>query len=311
MNEPGAQVSQRAMTPSETSANQDRTLVQHKIKMTHPYVFSSGRTRPFTLFCGLILGVLLSASAHAEESVTKAPSPEARPAETTMDVTKRIDPTDFKHRFDVRSEYIDYGTASMMLVVPRVEYAFSNSLAIRAELPVVHYDPGSGSGSSEGVGNLLTRLAWRAARNEGYALVVGSEISLDTASSANLATGKHVLAPFAFWSIDIPSAKSVFFPYVQHGVSVGGDDSREHVHYTNFRTSLLTRWPARTYSFVEVNYWFDHERSNRYSSFAKAEVGRFISPKTGFYVRPGTGLSGTDARLGIKWSMEIGMRHFF
>lgn len=279
--------------------------------MKNQSFFSWGLTRPFTCFCALVLTIALVPGANAEDSVIKEPMPESKPPEAAMDVAKRIDPTDFKHRFDLRSEYIDYGTASMMLIVPRVEYAFSNSLAIRAELPVTHYDPGSSIGSSEGVGNLLTRLAWRAARNEGYALVVGSEVSLDTASSANLATGKHVLAPFAFWSIDIPSAKSVFFPYVQHGIAVGGDGSREHVHYTNLRTSLLTRWPARTYSFVEVSYWFDHERSNRYSSNMKAELGRFFTPKTGFYLRPGTGMSGTDTRLGVKWTMEIGMRHFF
>lgn len=278
--------------------------------MNNYKVFPSGYLRPITYFCAAVLALLMMSSVRAEDSVSKGPAPEARPPENTMDVTKRIDPTDFKNRFDLRSEYIDYGTASMMLIVPRVEYAFSNSLAIRAELPIAHYDPGSSS-PSEGIGNLTTRLAWRAARNEGYALVVGSEISLDTASSANLTLGKHVLAPFAFWSIDIPSAKSVFFPFVQHGVAIGGDGSREHVHYTNLRTSLLTRWPARTYSFVEVNYWFDHERSNHYSSNVKAELGRFFTPKTGFYLRPGTGISGNDNRLGMRWSMEIDMRHFF
>jgi hypothetical protein len=140
---------------------------------------------------------------------------------------------------------------------------------------------------------------------------LGSLILVDTASNASLGSGKHVIAPFAFWSIDLPAAKSVFFPYVQHGRSVGGDGSREAVNYTNLRTSLLTRWPSRTYSFVEVSYWFDHERSNRYSSSVKAEVGRFFLPKTGFYLRPGGGMSGTENHLGMKWSMEIGMRHFF
>ena len=275
------------------------------------HVFLSGRIRPLSYCFTLVTAAALMASVHAEDSVIKEPVPEARPAETNMDIAKRIDPTDFKHRFDLRSEYLDYGTASATLIVPRVEYAFSNSLALRVELPIAQYDPGTSSGASQGMGNLLTRLAWRAARNERYALVVGSEMSLDTASSANLGTGKNVLAPFAFWSIDIPAAKSVFFPYVQHGKSVGGDGSREDVHYTNLRTSLLTRWPSRTYSFVEVSYWFDHERSNRYSSNVKAELGRFFAPKTGFYIRPGTGMSGTDARLGVKWTMEVGMRHFF
>jgi len=275
---------------------------------------SHGRARPAHSLClrmGIAaLAMAISPLSVAEEAKTQSP-PETRPAEVSIDATKRIDPTDFKHRFDLRSEYVDYGTASMMTLVPRVEYAFSNSLAVRAEVPILRYDPGTSDPAANGVGNLLTRLAWRAARSEGYAMVVGSELSLDTASNANLGTGKHVLAPFAFWAIDLPSIKSVFFPYVQHGRSVGGDGSRDDVRYTNLRTSLLTRWPERTYSFVEVYYWFDHEQSNRYSSYAKAEVGRFVLPKTGFYVRPGAGMSGTNERLGMKWSMEIGMRHFF
>ena len=276
----------------------------------------NGRDRPACTLRKLTgiaaIAIAVSPWSFAEETKTQPPTPpETRPAEASIDVAKRIDPTDFKHRFDLRSEYVDYGTASMMTLVPRVEYAFSNSLAVRAEIPILRYDPGSSDPAANGVGNLVTRLAWRATRSEGYAMVVGSELSLDTASNVNLGSGKHVIAPFAFWAIDLPAMKSVFFPYVQYGRAVGGDDSREDVRYTSLRTSLLTRWPARTYSFVEVSYWFDHERSNRYSSFAKAELGRFVSPKTGFYLRPGAGMSGTNERLGLKWSMEIGMRHFF
>jgi hypothetical protein len=260
--------------------------------------------------------MLITQNVNAEDSAIKEPPTqarpaEARPAEASMDVTKRIDPTDFKNRFDLRSEYIDYGTASSYAITPRGEYAFTNALALRVELPVARYDTGTGTATDQGIGNLLTRLAWRAVRGEGYAMVMGSELNLNTASDANLGNGKNVLAPFAFWSIDIPAAKSVFFPYIQHGRSYSGETSREAVHYTNLRTSLLTRWPSKVYSFVEVSYWFDHERSNSYSSNIKAEVGRFLTPKTGVYIRPGSGLSGTDNRLGVKTTMEIGMRHFF
>ncbi len=279
--------------------------------MTHHRVFSLGRIRPFHHFCALVLALALTPGARAEESVIKVPPAEARPADANMDVAKRIDPTDFKNRFDLRSEYIDYGTASSYTVTPRGEYAFSNALALRVELPVARYDTGTGTATDQGIGNLLTRLAWRAVRGEGYAMVTGSELILNTASEANLGNGKNVVAPFAFWSIDIPAAKSVFFPYIQHGRSYSGETSREAVHYTNLRTSLLTRWPSKVYSFVEVSFWFDHERSNSYSSNIKAEVGRFFTPKTGFYIRPGTGMSGTDNRLGVKSTMEIGMRHFF
>ncbi|MBM3336534.1 MAG: hypothetical protein FJY60_02400 [Betaproteobacteria bacterium] len=225
-------------------------------------------------------------------------------------MAKRIDPTDFKNRFDLRSEFNQYATASNQLIIPRFEYALSKSLGFRTELPVSRYDPADG-GASAGIGNLLTRIAWRAVRNDDYALVVGSELTFDTASNANLGSGKHVLAPFVFAAIDLPQAKSVFFPYIQYGKAIGGDASREDVNYTNMRGSLLTRWPDKMYSFIEYSYWIDHQHSNVTSSQVKAEVGKFLLPKTGFYVRPGTGLSGTDQRFGVHWSLELGLRHFF
>jgi len=148
-------------------------------------------------------------------------------------------------------------------------------------------------------------------RHGDYALVVGSELIFDTASNANLGSGKHVLATFAFAAIDLPQANSVFFPYIQYGKAIGGDASREDVNYTSIRGSMLTRWPDKAYSFIEYSYFIDHQRANVASSQIKAEVGKFILPKTGFYIRPGTGLSGTDQRLGLHSSMELGLRHFF
>lgn len=262
----------------------------------------------FFLFWVMVAGPV---QAQAQTDPTKMPettTPAA--ANSQMDVAKRIDPTDFKNRFDLRGEYVEYGTGSVQAIVPRFEYAFSKALGFRTELPLEQYELNAGP-TRGGIGNLLTRLAWRALRTDDVALVVGSELILDTASSPKLGNGKHVLAPFAFAAFDLPQAKSVFFPYIQYGKAIGGDASREAVEYTNVRASLLTRWPAKAYSFVEYSYFIDHERANVVSSQIKAEAGRFILPKTSFYVRPGTGLSGTNQRLGMHWSLELGIRHFF
>jgi hypothetical protein len=267
------------------------------------------------IFPPLFVFLLASPISQAEESAIQSPNqaaaaPAPVPVASTVDIAKRIDPTDFKNRFDLRSEFVDYGTASMQTLVPRFEYAFSKSLGFRTELPIARYDPATG-GASAGIGNLLTRVAWRALRTDDYSVVVGSELTFDTASSTALGSGKHVLGAFAFAAIDLPQAKSVFFPYIQYGKAVGGDAGREDVQYTNLRASMLTRWPAKAYSFVEYAYWIDHHNADRASSQIKLEVGKFILPKTGFYVRPGTGLSGTDQRYGMQWSFELGMRHFF
>jgi hypothetical protein len=256
-----------------------------------------------------VFNLLLVGPAQAKDSAVSEAQAVPVPA-SSVDIAKRIDPTDFKNRFDLRSEYVEYSNATMQTIVPRVEYAMSKSLGFRVELPLLRYDPAS-SGDSTGIGNLLTRVAWRAMRTEAYAVVVGSDLSFDTATSPTLGSGKHVLAPFAFAAIDLPQAKSVFFPYIQYGKAVGGDANRDDVRLSNVRASILTRWPAKTYSFIEYSYWIDHQNANRASSQIKAELGQFILPKTGFYVRPGTGLTGTDGPLGMQWSLEFGMRHFF
>jgi len=73
--------------------------------------------------------VACSLCAWAEEGAIQNPSPPpAPPASSSADVAKRIDPTDFKNRFDLRSEFNQYATASNQLIIPRFEYALSKSL---------------------------------------------------------------------------------------------------------------------------------------------------------------------------------------
>lgn len=267
--------------------------------------------RFFPFFLVSLTTLFFSISTRAQETAQQRPIPPGLPpASGNTDIVKRIDPTDFKNRFDLRYEFNQYATASHQLIVPRFEYAFSKSLAIRTELPIARYDLTDG-GASSGIGNLLVRVGWRAIRDVDYALVVGTDLTFDTASNPTLGSGKHVLAPFAFVAFELPQVKSQFFSYVQHGKAVGGDMNRQDVDYTNIRGSLLSRLPDKVYTFVEYSYWIDHHNSNVTSSQIKFEAGKFFLPKTGFYIRPGAGLSGTEKQFGSRWSLELGMRHFF
>lgn len=267
---------------------------------------------PFSLaFVVPQAALVFSTFASAQETPTQRPfPPEVSPVSDNADIAIRIDPTDFKNRFDFRYEFNQYTNASYQSIVPRFEYALNKSLALRAELPIARYDL-TDDGSSSGIGNLLTRVAWRAVRNGDYALVVGTDLTFDTASSANLGSGKNVLAPFAFVAIELPRAKSQFFLYTQRGKAIGGDINRQDVDYSNVRGSLLSRLPERVYTFLEYSYWIDHHNGGVSSSQIRTEVGKFFFPKTGFYIRPGAGLTGSDKQFGLRWSLEFGVRHFF
>lgn len=258
------------------------------------------------LAAGFLAASLLAVSAHAQTG-----NGEATQAASDAFV-KRLDPTDFNSRFEVRNEYQDLqGGGSVNLLVPRLDYAVSSALSLRVETPVVHSDPDAVGGSETGFGNLLFRASYRAARGAGYAVVVGGELILDTASKDALGNGKNVVAPFVFGSIDVPGLRSVFFPFIQHFVTLGGDDARPDVHYTGIKPVLLTRWPDRFYTVVEPHFIIDHEHADRVGLTLEGEVGRFLNRNVALWARPGVGLHGDNLPQVYNWNFEVGFRYIF
>ena len=110
-------------------------------------------------------------------------------------------------------------------LVPRVDFSATPDLAFRVETPIVFADPDTpGNDGESGIGDLLFRGSFRVAHGTGYAIVAGGEVILNSASKDSLGMGKNVIAPLVFASIDVPQCNSVVFPFVQHYMSVGGDN---------------------------------------------------------------------------------------
>lgn len=220
---------------------------------------------------------------------------------------------EFRKRAELRNEYVDYrqgGGANML--VPRFDYAVTPELGLRAEAPIVTSGPSlAGESNQSGFGDLLLRVGYRAARGPGYAIVVGAEAQLDTASKTSLGQGKEVLAPLAYASIDVPSCRSVLFPFVQHWFTVGGDDGRPDVHYTSLKAAMLTRWGGQTYTVLEPHVTVDHERADKVGVTFEAEAGRFLDRRTAAWVRPGIGLHGDELPQAYRWNLKVGVRYSF
>lgn len=255
----------------------------------------------------VLVSGLLAPTVHAQTGNGAA-------TQATSDaIVKRLDPTDFNTRLEVRNEYQDLqGGGSVNLLVPRLDYAVNNALSLRVETPIVSSDPHTaGNNGESGFGNLLFRASYRAARGEGYALVVGGELILDTASKDTLGNGKDVFAPLAFGSIDLPNLRSVFFPFLQYYTTIGGDDARPDVHYTSIKTVLLTRWPNRLYTVVEPHFIVDHEHADRVGVTLEGEVGRFLNRNVALWARPGIGLHGDNLPQVYNWNFEVGFRYIF
>ncbi len=215
-------------------------------------------------------------------------------------------------RAELRNEYVDLqGGGRLDLLVPRVDIAAVPDLSLRIELPIVFADSGvPGAGREAGLGDILIRASYRAARGPGYALVAGSELMLDTATKPSLGTGHHVIAPLVFAAIDVPQRDSVVFPLLQHFVGMDGDASRRDVRYTSLRSAVLSRWQHLIYSVVEPQFIVDHVGADKAGATLEAEIGRFLNRDTALWIRPGIGLFGDDLPQVYDWKIALGVRFF-
>jgi hypothetical protein len=261
-----------------------------------------------TLRAALIASSLLlcAASSLAQSGTTSEAASAAASTPSNDAVKKRLDPTDFQSRFETRVEHQNLRDgASRNLIVPRLEYAFSKTLALRVETPYVWSHP-DGTDSDRGLGDIVVRLNYRALRGEGYAVVLGPELALDTADEG-LGFNATVFQPVAFVAIDLPKYKAVLFPYAQQFVDIAGEND---VNVTLLRMGLLKRLPNRFYSFFEPSYYIDWERDGRTGTTFELEVGRVMTNKLAIWARPGVGTGSNRLPYVYDWNFEVGFRYF-
>jgi hypothetical protein len=179
-------------------------------------------------------------------------------------------------------------------------------------VPVVYSDLNLPENDSEtGLGDILLRGAFRAARGERYAVVAAAEFILDTASDPNLGLGKNRFGPLVFASIEVPSLRSRFFPFYQHLFSFAGDENRPDINYASIRPSvILTKWPNRWYTVIDPNFFVDFERENKSGMTLELEVGRPVKKNVNVWVRPGMGVYGDIPQV-YDWNLEVGVRFYF
>ena len=236
------------------------------------------------------------------------------PAFADASLVKRLDPTDFRTRLEVRDKIQEPQFGGLRnLLVPKIDYAFSKTFALRVELPVATWDPYSPRFDAQtGIGDVSVRAAFRLLRTEHLALVGGLEAILDTATDSLLGYGRNLLAPFAFVSIQAPALHTTFFPNLQHFQSVDdGDRLHAEVNYTQAKFFALTQWPERFYTGAEALFIVDHVRNNRVGATFELETGRFMNKHVAVWVRPGVGVGGDDIPQIYNWNVEVGLRYLF
>ena len=82
------------------------------------------------------------------------------------------------------------------------------------------------------------------------------------------------------------------------------------MHYTSFKSALLTRWQTLTYTIIEPQMIVDHERADKVGLTLDGEIGRFLNLDTAIWARTGFRLLGDSLPQVYDWKFEVGVRFF-
>ena len=141
------------------------------------------------------------------------------------------------------------------------------------------------------------------------ALVIGAEMSFDTAARPELGAGQNVLKLNATYAKGL-SNKAIFAPAVVHSISLWGDDGRAKVNNTVFDFYYVPKLKNPKYFITfDPSITLDWETDAQFIGLATT-FGRVIGPAFGgnsvMYIKPSTFLGG-DAPP-INWGIEVGYK---
>ena len=127
---------------------------------------------------------------------------------------------------------------------------------LRLELPFPDHDTSfGGSPFDPALGDIKTRIGWRAIDVAGRPVASFLELTYPTADPASLGTGKYQLAGGVQTEFRLSagpawfgSPAQVFSIEVQQVVSFGGDSTRRDINETKFELAWRNTWNARHYA---------------------------------------------------------------
>ncbi|WP_437971714.1 hypothetical protein WMF04_21455 [Sorangium sp. So ce260] len=208
---------------------------------------------------------------------------------------------------ELRNDYVSRGRHGFFnAAVIRGDYAFDRSFSLRADVPLA-YAGGLEGERDVGLGDILVRPLVRAIGTPRFALVLGSDLVLDSATRRALGSGKNQVAPLvqAYVRVARPARLGL---QLQHAVSFGGDPRRDDIQTSVVRPFAIVELPRGFWVSPDQSFQFNHRGAPRVVSTSVLEVGAELSERVQVYVDPGIQV---DSRGGVDWLVTGAVRWAF
>ncbi len=161
--------------------------------------------------------------------------------------------------------------------------------------------------TTTGVGDFDIRILHVPHATKSWAVAVGLEAILDTATNDLLGEGKWSLGPQVFLIKFAPFGLpgTLFAPAYQHVFHVAGDGDRADINRSLIDLFIL--WTAsdkKTWVLLDPQIVIDHENDREFG-LIEAEAGQMMFGGLSSYLRPGVGI-GADRP--VDWNVEVGFK---
>ena len=231
--------------------------------------------------------------------------------QSSPSITFGTDPTEPVSRVEAVLDYSDLRLdAVRTALTARFDYAFVDRFVLRAEAPVVHFDP-DGATSESGYGDLRAQFGWRAFDRRTFAMFFAGGLVLDTATEDVLGKGSDsVVAMVAAMGL-LPDIRSRITQTIEHFVSYDTSEGGEGVALTKLDIHLMTEWSPRTWTRAGTEFFLDWKNGDQAGMNVDFELGRGYDSGFAMWVAPAVGLFGQDIDGVVDWQLAVGVRWLF
>jgi hypothetical protein len=162
---------------------------------------------------------------------------------------------------------------------------------------------------NSGIGDISFRLlGFKFFESRKSAFTTSIEISLNTAESPLLGTGKNLLIPLLSYSKLIPREKMLLALVFQQVNSVSGDEARNDISFSKFQAILIKYFSKRTWLVVAPEWFLDYVHGGL-SMNLRTRLTYAPAPRINIWMTPSAGIFG-DFLGRYQWSADIGARYF-
>ena len=180
----------------------------------------------------------------------------------------------------------------------------------RVDLPYVYNSIKTPANYKQsGIGDISFRLlGYKFLEKKLSAFTASIEISMNTAESPILGTGKNLLVPVISYSKLIPKKKILISTVFQQTNSFSGDDTRSDISLSKLQVIVLRYWSRRFWTVLAPEWFLDYINGGVSMNLRTRFTGA-PTPRMNLLITPSAGVFGDFAGR-YQWSLDIGGRYF-